>query len=199
MGLLADEAHEVAAGRRRLRLGDVPAGEVRGADVEDLALDAQHLHGLPDLVPAGAAIDVVHLVEVDVVGLQPAQAGVAGPPDVQRREPPLVRPVAHVAVELRGEHRLLTPSTALGEPAADDLLGRATPLGAAVDVGRVEEVDSGLQGRVHDGKRGRLIGLGPEIHGAQADAADAEAGAAEVGELHTPEPTGPTPKSAPIG
>jgi len=35
-------------------------------------------------------------------------------------------------------------------------------------------------------KRGRLIGLGPEIHGAQADAADAEAGTAEVGDCMGP-------------
>ena len=186
MRLLAHQAHEVAPGRRLLRLGDVPAGEVRRADVQDLALGPQHLHRLPDLVPAGAPVDVVHLVEVDVVGLQPLQAGVAGPADVQRREPPLVGPVPHVAVELGGQDHLLAAPAALGEPASDDLLGGAAPLGAAVDVGRVEKVDSGLQSRVHDGKRGRLIRLGPEIHGAQADAADAEAGAAEVGEVHGP-------------
>ena len=188
--LLADQAHEVAARRRPLRLGDVPAGEVRRADVEDLALGPQHLHGLPDFVPARAPVDVMHLVEVDVVGLQPLQAGVAGPTDVQRRELAVVRPVAHVAVELGGHDHLLAAATALGEPASDDLLGGAPALGAAVDVGRVEKVDSGLQSRVHDGKRGRLIGFGPEIHGAQADAADVEAGAAEVGELHGSEPIG---------
>ena len=190
MRLLAHQAQEVAAGGGRLRLGDVPPGEVRRADVQDLALRPQHLHGLPDFVPAGAAVDVVHLVKVDVVGLQPLEAGVAGPPDVERRQLPLVRPIAHVAVELGGEHHLLAAATALGEPAPDDLLGGSPPLGAAVDVGRVEKVDPGLQSRVHDGKRGGLIRLRPEIHGAQADAADAEAGAAEVGELHGAEPTG---------
>ena len=43
------------------------------ADVEHLALRDQRLHRLPDLVPRRRPVDVVHLVEVDVVGLQPAQ------------------------------------------------------------------------------------------------------------------------------
>ena len=109
----------------------------------------------------------------------------------ERREPALVGPVPHVAVELGGHHDLLPPSAALGEPAADDLLGGAPALGAPVDVGRVEEVDPGLEGRVHDGERGGLVGLGPEVHGAEAEAADGEAGPAEVGEAHAAEPTGP--------
>src|SRR3954447_1162935 len=82
--LLADQSHEVALSCCLLRSGEMPAGEVAAADVEDLALRPQRLHRLPDLVPRRGPVDVVHLVEVDVVGLQPTQRPVAGVADVAR-------------------------------------------------------------------------------------------------------------------
>src|SRR4051794_8424132 len=80
--LLADEAHEVALSCCLLRSGEMPAGEVAATDVEDLPLRPQRLHRLPDLVPRRRAVDVVHLVKVDVVGLQPTQGPVATVADV---------------------------------------------------------------------------------------------------------------------
>ena len=88
----------------------------------------ERLHRLPDLVPRRVAVDVVHLVEVDVIGLQPAQALFARAADVQRREPAVVRPLGHRTEDLRREHDLLAPTAALREPAADDLLGHALAL-----------------------------------------------------------------------
>jgi len=108
-----------------LGLGDVPASEVAAAGVQDLALLYGDLHGLPDLVPRGFAVDVVELVQVDVVGLEALEAGVERAADVEGGELALVRPaVAHVAVDLGGEHGLLAVLGALGEPLADDLLVR---------------------------------------------------------------------------
>ena len=40
----------------------------------------------------------------------------------ERRQPALVRPLAHLAVDFGGEHDLLPPAAALREPPADDLL-----------------------------------------------------------------------------
>src|SRR5699024_11833220 len=74
--LLGDEPERAAAGRGLVRLGDVPAGEVRGADVADLPLRDQQVHRLPDLLPGRGAVYVVHLVEVDVVRLQATQGRV---------------------------------------------------------------------------------------------------------------------------
>jgi hypothetical protein len=56
----------------------------------------------------------------------------------------LVRIVAHRAVDLGGEHDVV--ALAAGERLADDLLG-LTP---RVDVGRIDEVDAGIQGPVDD-------------------------------------------------
>src|SRR5213079_1576314 len=101
----------------------------------DLALRDQHLHGLPDLVPGGVPIHVVHLVEVEVIGAQPLQALLAGAADVQGREAALVGPVTHLSVDLGAEHDLVAPAAALGQPAPDDLLGDALASAPAVDVG----------------------------------------------------------------
>ena len=98
----------------------------------------------------------------------------------QRRQPRRVRPRVAAAVDLGGQHDLLPPAAALGEPAADDLLG----LAAAVDVGGVEEVDAGLERRVHDLVAVGLVGLRPEVHRAEAQRADPQAGAAEVAIVH---------------
>ena len=122
------------------------AGEVAAPDVEHLALLHEHVHRLPDLVPRRVAVDVVHLVEVDVVGLQPAQAVVARLADVRapRAGPSFGQSLARV-VDLGREHRPLAPTVALREPAADDRLGEPAPV--AVDVGGVEEVDAELEAR----------------------------------------------------
>src|SRR5262249_34420828 len=76
--LLAPQAEEPALRGDAVRLRNVPAGEVAAADVDHLALAHQLLHRLPDFVPRRAAIDVMHLVEVDAVGLEAAQALLAG-------------------------------------------------------------------------------------------------------------------------
>ncbi len=126
----------------------------------------------------------MHLVEVDVIGLQTPQARVARGADVARREPAVVRPVGHRAEHLRGEHDLLAPLATLREPRADDLLGAARALRSAVAVRGVEEVDAELERAIHDRVR---VGLGrqrPEVHRAEADRADTECGAAETSVFH---------------
>src|SRR3954447_7375773 len=182
--LLADQALEVAPGGRLVGRGDLPAGVVGGADVEHLALRDQRLARLPDLLPRRLQVDVVELVEVDPVGLQPAQRGLAGADDVACRQEGVVRPVGHPAVHLGRQDRPVPPLAALGEPRADHLLGAALALGEPVDVGRVEEVDPLLEGAVHDRVRVLLGGLPAEVHGPEAQAGDRQAAAAQVRVLH---------------
>src|SRR5665647_2439048 len=97
-GLFADQAGVVAPGGGGLCRGDVPAGEVAAARVQDLALLDGHLDGLPDLIPRGIPVDVVELVDVDVVRLEAFEAGVQCSTDVQSRELALIGPLCHAAV-----------------------------------------------------------------------------------------------------
>lgn len=127
---------------------------------------------------------MVELVEVDVVGREALQARIEGAADVQGGKPGFVGPVLHGAVNLGGEHRPLPALAALGEPAAQNFLGPAPVLGAAVDVGRVKEIDARVQRGIHDRVGGRLLCLRPKIHGAQAEAGNLQARAAQLAVLH---------------
>ena len=162
----------------------MPAGEVRRADVEDLALTHERLHRLPDLVPGRGPVDVVHLEEIDRVRLHPAERLLARADDVQRREARLVRPVAHRPVHLRGEDDLLAPAAALREPPAEDLLGPAFALLPPVDVGGVEEVDPRLERAVHDRERVGFARLRSEVHRAETKSTDLETRSPEMHVVH---------------
>jgi hypothetical protein len=80
------------------------------------------------------------------------------------------RPI-HCRPAIRGEgvalgrqHDLVAARAVLRQPVADDLLGRTVSLchvgrlRAAIDIGRIEEVDAGVQRLVHDRKAGCLVG-----------------------------------------
>src|ERR1700722_17241884 len=183
-GLLAYQPEHRAAGGSLLGLGDVPAREVRRAHVNDLALGAQDVHGLPDLVPRRAAVHVVHLVQVDVVGPQPAQRLLTRPADIESRQETVVGPLALAAVQLGGQHRAVPAPAPRRHPPADDRLGDALGPRLAIGVGGVEEVDAVLMGGVHDDVGIGLAGDGTEIHGAKAEPAHGPAAAAEVRVVH---------------
>jgi hypothetical protein len=112
---------------------------------------------------------VVHLVEVDVIGLQPPEAVLAGLSYVVGGQVPVVWAGAHRLVDLRRENDPVTAS-ALGEPTANDLLrdpvtalhvGRLWP---AVDAGGIEQVDASFECLVHDREAGGFVGGHAEVH-----------------------------------
>jgi hypothetical protein len=84
----------------------------------------------------------VDLVQVDVVGPQPAERIVDGVADVLAREPPQVRVVPHRVEHLGGDDHLVAPRPEILQRAPEDLLAPAE----GVHVGGVEEVDAELEG-----------------------------------------------------
>jgi len=82
----------------------------------------------------------VDLVEVDVVGAQPRQAGIDLLQDRCAGEPGTVGAGPHPAVDLGGQHDVLAGGVLPQRPAGE-LLARAL----GVDVGGVEEVDPGVE------------------------------------------------------
>src|SRR5439155_8073029 len=178
--LLGDDAEEIALRGAAVALDDVPGREIAGAHVEHLALRDELLHRLPDLFPGCFAIDVVHLVEVDPVRAEAAQALLARAPDVNRRQPDIVRPGTHSPVHLGGQHDAVAPAAVLCQPAADDLLGHTLAALPAVDVGGIEEVEAELERPVHDREALALRRLGAEVHRAEAEAAHLESRASEL-------------------
>ena len=183
-GLLADQPERTVAAGRLLRLGDVPASEVRRPGIDDLALGAKDRHRLPDLVPRGVPVHVVHLVQIDAVRPQPPQRVVAGLADVHGGQEAVVRPLPLAAVQLRGQdHHVPAPGPG-PEPVPDDLLADTLGPRAAVGVRGVEEVDPLLEREVHDPVRLGHVSERAEVHGAETEPADRDAAAPKMRVVH---------------
>src|SRR5690606_29890050 len=84
--LLTRQAHQATPLRLLTRSSEIPAGEIARAHVNDLALAYQRFHGLPDFVPGALPIDMVHLIDIDRLRLEAAQAIFAVAHDLQRRQ-----------------------------------------------------------------------------------------------------------------
>jgi len=121
----------------------------------------------------------MHLIEVDMVGAEPAQRVFQRASNPAPRITPHVRIVAHRAMHLAGEHDGVAPPL---EGLANDFLG----LSAVVAVSGVDEVDAEIQRLVDDADGVVVIGVADlaEHHGAQTVWADLDAGSAQRAILH---------------
>ncbi len=69
--LFAGQAHQTTL-RSFLAGGcNIPSREVAGSHIDNLTLVSQLLEGLPNFVPRAFPIHVMHLIKVDMVGLEP--------------------------------------------------------------------------------------------------------------------------------
>jgi hypothetical protein len=162
-----------------LGLDDGLGRERRRSEVAHLALPHEIGQRRQRVVEIGVRVRTVHLVEVDVVGAQPAEAVLDGPDDPPAGVALLVGVLAHGPVELGGEHYVVAPT---GEGLPDDLLG----LTGRVDVRGVDEVDAGIEGPVDDADAllAGTIADAAEHHGAEAQRADLDPGGAERAIAH---------------
>ncbi len=124
------------------------------------------------------------LVQVDVVGAKPAQAGVDARADGLARQAAAVRAGPH-GIEHLGRDDHLVAHGEVAQRAPDYLLAFA----AAVHIGRVEEVDAQVE-RLADEAAARFLVGAPfacghaVAHAAQSQARYLEAGAAQVDIVH---------------
>ncbi len=115
---------------------------------------AHHVgEGLHGLLERREPVETVRLVQVDVVGPEPAQGVVDGLHDVLARKAAVVAPRPGGPVDL-GEYFEALPAFPLQRPAEDGLR-----TGLRVDVGGVEGGDSRVEGRAHAGDGGLLLDL----------------------------------------
>jgi len=87
----------------------------------------------------------MNLVEVEIVGAEAFQAGLAGRHDVAAGAADFVRPVAHRHAELARQHDLVA---AIAERLTEHLLGLAA---VAVDVGSIEQRNALVERAMDDG------------------------------------------------
>jgi len=122
----------------------------------------------------------VYLIEVNVVGTQPAQAGIDGRKHVLARKSAVVRSASHLHPALCGEHELFALSS---NPSANDLLGATHGFERhwhGIHVGCVDEVDAACGGLVHDPKGGLLVALITKSHRSEADFGHFQPGASQA-------------------
>jgi len=112
------------------------------------------------------------LPDVEVIGLQPAQAALDRLDDVPPRGAARID-VRSGGVEALGDHHQIVAVAA--HQRAEDLLG----LALGVLVGSVEEVDARVAAGLEHGGGSRFVGVAAEGHGAVAEFGNFDAGAAE--------------------
>jgi hypothetical protein len=122
-------------------------------------------------------IVLVQVIDVDVVGAEPAQAVVAGLQHPAARQPAVVRLLRHHVAALGGEDPLAAMRLDGG---ADDALGRAL----GVDIRRVDEVEARVACLGDDVRRRRFVRAVAEHHRAEAQRRDGEAAVAESDVVH---------------
>src|SRR5262249_18317743 len=121
---------------------------------------------------------------VHVIGLKSPETGLDGGEDVSTRQAGVVGSGAHLHSALCREDKLIALSA---EPAAYDFFGAAGCFernGYGVDVGCVNKVNPGAGRFIHDAKRGRLIALAAERHGAETDFGDLQPSTAKSFDFH---------------
>ena len=144
------------------------------------------VEGVEGFFDGGKGVEGVHMVDVDVVGAETFEAGVAGLKDVLARGAEVVGGVAQREKGFRGDEELVALAV---DGFAEDLFGKAV----GVAVGSVEEIDAGVEAEV-DHAAG-FVGLGrapgfeefvaaAEGCGAEAEGGDFESGAAEESVFH---------------
>ena len=152
---------------------NLPAREVRVADVAHLALLDEVVERGERLLDRGQRIGPVQLVQVDPVSLETSKRRFDGDPDVAARAaraPVRAVRALHVHTEFGRQHDLIP---AAPERVTHQRLAEATR--AAVDVRGVEEGYPGIDCR-RDNGIGAGLGLGRRLRSTEIIAAEADGG-----------------------
>ncbi len=122
--------------------------------IAHLAALHQRVERAQRLLDRGLRVEAVQGVDVDVVGIQAAQAGFAGAEQMMARRADVVRVVAHAEGRLGRDDHL---AAATGNRLAENFLGDAV----RVNVGGVEHGDARVQANVDEARRFVHVGFAP--------------------------------------
>src|SRR5262245_16727379 len=108
------------------------------------------------------------VIEVDAIGLEPAEAGIDGVDHMAPGEAAVVGARSYPVANLGGDDPGLAPPL-------EDLPDYALRARLAMDIGRIEEVHALLEGIIEHAPRLRLPGRAAEHHRAERDFRNLEA------------------------
>ncbi len=178
--LLGHEAVEAEFFGRPQRFHHLPGGKGAGAEIAHFARAHQVIQRAQRLVDGDIGLGAVNLVEVDIVGLQAAQRGVALLDDVTAVIPGGEQVViVHAPVNFGGQHDPVALAVALERLADNGLAGSP-----AVNIGRIQKVDTGFERAVDDGKRIFFGSRPAKVHTSQTQRADRYTGSSQGAIFH---------------
>src|SRR5580704_9582275 len=159
--LNADESR--AGAGRGLRLFDLTCRKVRAPDLADLPCPHQFVQRAERVRQRRRRVRLMELVQIDAIGAKPSKTILDSLPDVGRLGALALLVKLHS--ELCGEHNLRSPVT-------QRLAEKFFALASAVNVGRVQKIDSRIQGGVYNRARRLRVDTPPEVIASQSDNRD---------------------------
>ena len=99
---------------------ELPGGIIRAAEIADFALPDAVIERAQRLFERRLRIEAVRLIEIDVIGLQPAETIIDGLDDMPPGQSLVVRPRPNFHAALGRQHEAIALPL---QPAADDFLG----------------------------------------------------------------------------
>jgi hypothetical protein len=166
----------------------VPPREVRAGDVADLAARDEVVERTYGLFHRRVLVEAVHVVQVDVVGAEAAEAVLAGAHEEMPRRANIVRRRAHREGRLGRDQQI---TAAAGDRRPEDLLGSPARIG----IRGVEERRAGVDTDVHQPLRLGHIRAAPrsvelaaaaERRRSEAQHRHAQPAPAQLPEFHIP-------------
>ena len=146
------------------RLGHTPGLPVGDANITHHAGGDEIIQRAQGLVDRRHGIGAMNLVKVDMVGLQPLQAGLDTVHQMPARGAAIIRLVAHLAKGLGGNHHFVPPHPDITQRLAQQPFGIAK----GIDIGCIDKIDPRRQ-RPPDKRIGRaLIDIGDHAPSARA-------------------------------
>ncbi len=169
-----------------VELGKLPSVHRGSAEVKSFSLLDDAVESVHNFLGGSGVIVTVDLVEIDVVGLEAAEAVFDGVVEVLTTEPFLVGVVTHRVVEFGGDDDFVAGDAESFDRTAEDFFADAE----RVHVGSVEKVDAEFPGFGDEREAFGFLEnpLTPLLaavgHHAKTKAGDGEAGGAKSGVLH---------------
>ena len=151
-----------------------------------LALVDEVIEGSHGLFDGGLEVHVVGLVEVDVVRVEAAQAGIDGVHDVTPAQALVVGQLAHLAAALGGQDDVVAFARLL-QPGADHFLGTPGPAAfgpGRVHVRRVDEVAPFVHEQIQHALGFGIVGVPTESGRAETDLRYLQARGSQSGVFH---------------
>ena len=151
IGLVRDVAGIAVTVRRRERLHQMPAGEIRAADVTDLAGAHELIERRQRLLDRRVVVLAVQLQEVDRLDAEPLERALDRLQKMLARRAVVVRAVAHRECRLGGNEQAVALAL---DRLAQDLFGEP----GGIDVGGVEQAHAVIETDVDQSRRAGRVG-----------------------------------------